>query len=96
MGKKGMPRNLTRGQNMANLASCVQIDLNPLGHVDMGDPCKREDVDIFMFGITDTAKWRTKRKMSRKLDSLGGYPRSIGERWWKHHLARMKRKREQS
>lgn len=49
-----------------------------------------------MFGITDTAKWRTKRKMSRKLDSLRGYPKNTGEKWWEPQLSRMKRKREQS
>lgn len=48
-----------------------------------------------MFGITDTAKWKTKRKMSRKLDLLGGYPKRTGERWWEPHLAGMKREREQ-
>lgn len=28
----------------------------------MGGPCERKDVDIFLFGITDSAKWKMKLK----------------------------------
>lgn len=42
---------------MDNLASHIQmIDLNLVGDWDMGGPCKKEDMHIFIFGITDTAK----------------------------------------
>lgn len=60
---KSVPREFGRCPNMSNLASHVKmIDLNLVGDQDMGGPCKKKDIHIFIFGITDTAKRKMKLK----------------------------------
>lgn len=55
MVEKSVPREFGRHPNMDNLASHIKmIDLNLVG--DMGGPCKKEDMHIFIFGITDTVQ----------------------------------------
>ena len=45
---------------MENLANRVMIGPKAVGDRDMGSPCKMKGMDIVIFGITGTAKWKTK------------------------------------
>lgn len=63
-------RELDKDQNVENLAGRIKkTDLNPAGDGERRGPCKGKDMDIFIVGISDTAKWKVKfQKEMRTLD----------------------------
>ena len=59
--KMGGLENWMRIRRLENFAGHTEkTDLNPAGDGDRRGPCKGKGMDIFIVGISDTAKWKVK------------------------------------